>query len=127
VSGGVFERFPKLRVAFLEAGVGWARFFLDRLHEDWQKRGDWIANGWGRDPTEYLKRGQIYLTCEGEEPILPGVIDVLGDGFVMFASDFPHWDSNYPEATRPMLEREDISEASRTRILAENARRFFAL
>ena len=127
VSGGVFERFPKLRVAFLEAGVGWAPFFLDRLHEHWQKRGDWIANGWGRDPAEYLARGQIYLTCEGEEPILPGVIDVLGDGFVMFASDFPHWDSNYPESTRAMVERDDISEASRAKILATNTRRFFAI
>jgi len=127
VSGGVFERFPKLRVAFLEAGVGWVPFFLDRLHEHWEKRGDWIANGWGRDPMEYLARGQIYLTCEGEEPILPGVIDVLGDGFIMFASDFPHWDSNYPDATRPMVERRDISEASRAKILAQNARHFFAL
>jgi len=127
VSGGVLERHPDLRVAFLEAGVGWAPFFLDRLHEHWEKRGDWIARGWGRDPLAYLERGQIYLTCEGEEPILPGVIDVLGDEFIMFASDFPHWDSNYPESTRPMVERQDISEASRAKILARNAERFFRL
>jgi predicted TIM-barrel fold metal-dependent hydrolase len=74
VSGGVFERHPKLRVAFLEAGVGWFPFFIDRLHEHWEKRGDWIDNGWKRDPVEYLQRGQILLTCEGEEPLLPGVI-----------------------------------------------------
>ncbi|MGB6760950.1 amidohydrolase family protein, partial [Mycobacterium sp.] len=33
VSGGVFDRHPGLRVAFLEAGVGWVPFFIDRLHE----------------------------------------------------------------------------------------------
>ena len=33
VSGGVFDRHPQLRVAFLEAGVGWVPFFIDRLHE----------------------------------------------------------------------------------------------
>jgi len=127
VSGGVLERHPGLRVAFLEAGVGWVPFFLDRLHEHWEKRGDWIEGGWARDPAEYLARGQIFLTCEGEEPILRGVIDVLGDDFIMFASDFPHWDSDWPESTRPMVERSDVTETSRAKILAENARRFFRL
>jgi predicted TIM-barrel fold metal-dependent hydrolase len=127
VSGGVLERHPELRVAFLEAGVGWVPFFVDRLHEHWEKRGDWVPDGWKRDPVEYLERGQIHLTCEGEEPILPGVIDVLGDDFIMFASDFPHWDSDYPNATRAMVERTDVSEASRAKILATNAERFFRL
>src|SRR5262249_24486598 len=49
VSGGVFDRHPKLRVAFLEAGVGWVPFFIDRMHEHFEKRGDWIPNGWKRD------------------------------------------------------------------------------
>ncbi|NNL66522.1 MAG: amidohydrolase [Myxococcales bacterium] len=127
VTGGVFERHPTLRVAFLEAGVGWLPFLLDRLHEHWEKRGDWIENGWKRDPAEYLARGQIFLSCEGEEPILPGVIDVLGDDFILYASDFPHWDSDYPNATRAMRERDDVSEASREKILAGNAERLFAL
>ena len=50
ISGGVFDRHPDLRVAFLEAGVGWVPFFIDRLHEHFEKRGDWIENGWRRDP-----------------------------------------------------------------------------
>jgi hypothetical protein len=44
---------PEARVAFLEAGVGWVPFFIDRLHEHYEKRGDWIPNGWRRDPQEY--------------------------------------------------------------------------
>ena len=58
VSGGVFDRHPELRVAFLEAGVGWVPFFIDRLHEHYEKRGDWIEGGWQRDPQEYLRGGQ---------------------------------------------------------------------
>jgi len=127
VSGGVLERHPALRVAFLEAGVGWVPYFMDRLHEHWRKRGDWIEGGWGRDPHEYLERGQIFLACEGEEPILPGVVDVLGDDWILYASDFPHWDSDFPGATRAMVGRDDVSETTREKILSRNAERFFRL
>jgi predicted TIM-barrel fold metal-dependent hydrolase len=127
VSGGVFDRHPRLRVAFLEAGVTWVPYFIDRLHEHWEKRGSWIPNGWQRDPREYVARGQIYVSCEPEETILPGVIDTCGDDFIMYASDYPHWDSEFPESSKPLRERTDIGDAARSAILGGNARRFFAI
>lgn len=127
VSGGVFERHPQLRVAFLEAGAGWVPFFIDRLHEHYEKRGDWIEGGWRRDPHEYLRAGNIWVTCEPEEPILPGVIDVLGDDFIMFASDYPHWDGEWPESTNQLRNRSDISQQSREKIGGLNAQRFYGL
>jgi len=127
ISGGVFDRHPRLRVAFLEAGVGWVPFFIDRLHEHFEKRGDWIESGWRRDPMEYLQAGNIWTTCEPGEPILPGVIDVLGDDFIMFASDYPHWDGEWPESTKHLRTRPDISEETRAKIGGENAQRFYAL
>ena len=127
VSGGVFDRHPGLRVAFLEAGVGWVPFFIDRLHEHFEKRGDWIERGWQRDPQEYVRAGNIFVTCEPEEPILPGVIDVLGDDFIMFASDYPHWDGEWPESTKHLRTRPDISENARAKIGGLNAQRFYGL
>lgn len=127
VSGGVFERHPDLRVAFLEAGAGWVPFFIDRLHEHYEKRGDWIERGWRRDPHEYLRAGNIWVTCEPEEPILPGVIDVLGADFIMFASDYPHWDGEWPESTKHLRTRADISEEAREKIGGLNAPRFYGL
>ncbi len=127
VSGGVLDRHPKLRVAFLESGVGWIPYFIDRLHEHREKRGSWIENGWKRDPREYLERGQIYATCEPEEPMLPAVIDDLGADFVMYASDYPHWDGDFPESTRPLRTRTDIDDEARRKILATNAERFYGL
>ena len=118
---------PGLRVAFLEAGVGWVPFFIDRLHEHFEKRGDWIEGGWQRDPQEYLTAGNIWATCEPEEPILPGVIDVLGDDFIMFASDYPHWDGEWPESTKHLRNRPDISEETRAKIGGLNALRFYGL
>ncbi|QUR67660.1 amidohydrolase family protein [Mycobacterium spongiae] len=127
VSGGVFERHPQLQVAFLEAGVGWVPFFIDRLHEHYEKRGDWIECGWRRDPHDYLRAGNIWVTCEPEEPILPGVIDVLGDDFIMFASDYPHWDGEWPQSTKHLRTRTDISDETREKIGGSNAQRFYSL
>jgi len=127
VSGGVFDRHPKLRVAFLEAGVGWVPFFIDRMHEHFEKRGSWVKNGWQRDPHEYLKAGNIYVSCEPEEPILPGVVDVLGADFIMYASDYPHWDGDWPESTKHLRTRPDLDEDARAKIAGGNAKRFYGL
>jgi uncharacterized protein len=127
VSGGVFDRHPKLRVAFLESGVGWVPYFVDRLHEHWEKRGDWIENGWRRDPRSYIESGNVWVSCESEEPILPAVVDELGDEFILYASDYPHWDGDWPESTKPLRERRDLSDEAKTKIAGRNARRFYGL
>src|SRR5690242_12559355 len=127
ISGGVFDRHPRLRVAFLEAGVGWVPYFIDRMHEHYEKRGAWIPNGWTKEPIEYLHAGNIWVSCEPEEPILPGVIRVLGDDFIMYASDYPHWDGGWPESTKHLRSRPDISESSREKIGGLNAQRFYSL
>ena len=97
VSGGVFDRHPRLRVAFLEAGVTWVPYFIDRLHEHWEKRGSWIPNGWQRDPREYIARGQIYVSCEPDETVLPAVLDALGSGFRHVRERLPALGRRVPE------------------------------
>jgi hypothetical protein len=124
ISGGVFDRHPKLRVGFMESGVGWVPYFIDRMHEHYEKRGNWIANGWKRDPREYIDAGNVWVSCEPEEPILPAVVDILGADFILYASDYPHWDGDWPESTKPLRERNDISDDVRAKIAGGNARRF---
>jgi predicted TIM-barrel fold metal-dependent hydrolase len=127
ISGGVFERHPGLRVAFLESGCGWVSYFLDRMHEHWEKRGDWIPDGWKRPPREYLERGQVHVTCEAGEPMLAATVADLGSDFIMYASDYPHWDSEFPVSSKPLRERDDLDPAARAAILGGNAARFFGL
>ena len=75
VMEGVFERFPKLRVAYLEAGVGWVPYIMDRLdrsYEVWsgkqvQEFSPWLK----KKPSEYIRSGRIYFNCEGGEITLP--------------------------------------------------------
>ncbi|ARR78140.1 BarH [Mycobacterium intracellulare subsp. yongonense] len=55
------------------------------------------------------------------------MIDVLGADFIMFASDYPHWDGEWPESTKHLRTRADISEEAREKIGGRNAQRFYNL
>jgi predicted TIM-barrel fold metal-dependent hydrolase len=55
------------------------------------------------------------------------VIDALGPDFVMYASDYPHWDGEFPESTRALRSRADLSDTARRKVLGENAVRFYGL
>src|SRR5712664_1175259 len=121
VLGGVFERHPRLRVGLLESGVGWVPYFFERLHEHVEKRGR-LAPACKRDPREYVGRGQLYVSCEPEEAGVAFAAETLGPRFILYASDYPHWDSDFPESTRALRERTDLTTEVKARVLGENAR-----
>lgn len=129
VSGGVFDRHPRLRVGFLEAGAGWLPWFIERLGEHYESRGDWIPNGWQRPPADYVAAGNMWVTCEPDEGTLPTIVETLGDGCVMFASDYPHWDGAWPKATSELLEHAEgrLTAQSLAKVAGANARAFYRL
>jgi len=129
VSGGVFDRHPRLRVAFLESGAGWLPWFVERLSEHYESRGDWIEGGWRRPPAEYVEAGNVYITCEPDEGTLPTLVESLGDRCVMFASDYPHWDGAWPNSTAELREHAEgrLTPESFARVAGANARDFYGL
>jgi predicted TIM-barrel fold metal-dependent hydrolase len=124
IGGGVFDRFPGIRVAFLEAGLGWVPWWLDRLHEHAEGLREHVPL-MNRDPLDYVREGQVWFSCEPEEPLLEAALDHVGDGAVMFASDYPHWDCGFPETVNRLKSRPQLRESSKVRLLGENARRFY--
>jgi predicted TIM-barrel fold metal-dependent hydrolase len=126
ILGGVFERHPKLRVALLESGVGWLPYFLERVHEHLEKRGR-LTPECKHLPHEYVARRQLYISCEPAECGLPLAIAQLGAEIIMYASDYPHWDSEFPHSTEPLRQRQDIDDAARGAILGGNAECFYRL
>jgi predicted TIM-barrel fold metal-dependent hydrolase len=126
VLGGVLERHPTLRVALLESGVGWVPYFFERMHEHLEKRGR-LCPQCRHEPEEYIARGQLYVSCEPGERALPLAVQTLGSAFILYASDYPHWDSEFPHSTQPLRERTDLSAEVKARIMGENARVLYGL
>ncbi|HZU07889.1 MAG TPA: amidohydrolase family protein [Chloroflexota bacterium] len=126
---GVFEAFPGLRVAYLEAGCGWVPYMMDRLDEEYERRGKRWAPTLTKRPSEYLRGGQVYTSIEVEERTLPYVLELFGEDHVFFASDYPHERSRpaYLEDIPRFAERPDLADTAKRKILADNARRFYRL
>jgi uncharacterized protein len=124
IYGGVAEKFPKLRIAFLECGCGWVPYWMDRMDEEWEKR-QCEAPLLKAKPSEYITHGNWFFAAEPEESTLPYVMDRIGDKKIIFASDYPHWDGMFPYVVSTIRERKDISEESKQKFLGENARRLY--
>jgi len=122
--GGVPEKFPKLRIAFLECGCGWVPYWMDRMDEEWEKRQS-EAPLLKAKPSEYMTRGNWFYAAEPEESTLPYVIDRIGDDKILFASDYPHWDGMFPYVVSTIRGRKDISEESKGKFLGENAKKLY--
>ena len=123
---GIPARFPQLRIAFLEAGCGWAPYWIERMDEEYAKRAA-EAPALKTKPSDYVRSGNIYFSCEADESLLPQALKLIGDEQILYASDYPHWDGSYPHSLNELRGREDISDAQKRKVLGENARRLYKL
>ena len=124
---GVFDRFPDVRFSFMEAGIAWAIFTMERMEEAYDQWSYEVPE-LTRRPAEHMTGGQLYFHCETDEGILPYAVSVLGDRQLLYASDYPHIAPD--EVTvrlREMRERSDLSEETKSQILGENAKRLYKL
>jgi predicted TIM-barrel fold metal-dependent hydrolase len=117
--GGVCERFPRLKLVFLESSGGWVPSILERFDEQVQafpleKR--WLA----LLPSEYFRR-QCWVSFEPEEWNLAACAERLGAERLLWASDYPH--PEYHEGIVDELRErlEPLAAADRARVLGANA------
>jgi predicted TIM-barrel fold metal-dependent hydrolase len=124
VSEGVFQRFPGLRVAFLECGFAWLPPLLWRFDKDW--KAVWREVPWLTEkPSEYVHR---HVRMTSEPAHLPADREAIAHvaelarvrALVMFASDHPHAHGGHADALLEVLD-EDAREA----VLRGNATEFF--
>ena len=124
VCGGVLERFPRLRVALLEAGVGWLPWWVDRLDEHYELApysSPFISEKPSALVARYAAENRIFWSCEPDEACLGAAIDFVGPGAVVFASDYPHVDCTFPGAVDLVRKRDDVDDGVKQRLLHDNA------
>jgi len=124
---GVLDRFPNLRVAFMEGGCGWLASILDRAERD---ENYFDTRDQPRlKPIEYVTSGRILIGCEGSEGALAYLAKRVGISPFAYASDYPH-EVDLPAARHEIdeiAEREDLTDNEKRAVLGDNAKRFFRL
>lgn len=126
VCGGVFERFPDLKVAFFECSAEWPLYWMHRMDDDYEWVKETHATHLSMLPSEYVRRN-CYFTCEADERLLAIAIEEVGEERFCMATDYPHFDSEFPHTVSRIRARTDISERRRELILGENAARLLNL
>ncbi len=124
IVGGVLERFPDLRVAFLEGNCGWLPWWLDRLDDQWKKYGGGEKTRLSGLPSEYFAR-LCFIATDVDEELLSVVIDRLGDDNIVVSTDYPHADGPYPHGTETFLAQSGVSADSKRKILWDNCLRLY--
>jgi len=123
---GVLERHPGLRVVFLEAGGGWAPYWVARLDHQVPAYHRY-APGLSLLPSEYFAR-QCWVSFEIDEATLPALLPFVGEDRVVWGSDYPHADSTFPGAVKELLDTiAPLSAEARRRVLWENAADLYRL
>ncbi|MGH7934852.1 MAG: amidohydrolase family protein [Candidatus Binataceae bacterium] len=124
VGGGVLDLYPKLRVAFLEAGVGWLPYWMERLDEHYHLMPEYVPF-LRRKPSEVIRSENFFISCDPDEETLPYVVEVVGADHVLYASDYPHFDGRFPDTVKLTAGRECFTPETRRKILWDNPRRLY--
>jgi predicted TIM-barrel fold metal-dependent hydrolase len=126
-ASGVLGRFPKLRFATIEAGIGWVPWALEAMDEAYKKHHMWAFPKLDLLPSEYYRRQGFSSFQEDAAGLALAEPRGLADNF-LWANDYPHHEGSWPHSAEA-IEREmgHLSERSRAKILGLNAARLFGL
>src|SRR5258707_1110293 len=131
VLGGVFERYPQLKIFFAETRLGWVPFWLEHMDLWYKRHVGWAEEQLGfkplkRLPSEYV-RDHVYFSVQYERVAVEERHHV-GVDRIMFATDFPHIENEWPNS-KPLVEEiyANVPEADKRKIWADNAVNYFKL
>ncbi len=131
ILSGVFDRFPTLKMFMAETRLGWVPFWLESADLWFERHHAWAEDLLGfkpikRRPSEYA-REHIYWSIQYERVAIE-LRHHVGVDRVMFATDFPHIECEWPHS-RTFLDKlyADVPEDERSQIFVKNALEYFHL
>lgn len=127
LTGGIFDRFKHLKIAFLEHDARWFKLFLERAMHWYPTAAckPWPAK---KSPEAYLREHQVYFSYEGDYAFMPEFMELVGTDRVMGAFDFPH--THYGVASISasfdfMREHTGLSYDLKRKVLHDNCAAFY--
>ena len=126
---GMFDRWPKLRIGFSETGAGWLPYWLLRLNMMAEYLPSAVVDT-ELTPLEYAQRGNVFCGIQLYEgaQMAKAVVDIVGDGVLMYQSDYPHGECEWPESVERAREWAPVlGEPTMEKLLGGNAERFLRL
>jgi predicted TIM-barrel fold metal-dependent hydrolase len=126
---GMFDLWPKLRIGFSETGAGWLPYWLLRLNMMAEYLPSAVADT-KRTPVQYARDGHVYCGIQLYEgpDMAKAIVDVVGDGVLMYQSDYPHGECEWPHSVEHARRWEDVLGADvMAKLMGGNAARFLRL
>lgn len=127
---GMLDRYPNLRVGTIETGHGWLPHWLIRLSSQIAYVKGTVPANLKHTPLEYARMGRVFCAIEEHEGVqmTQCCTEILGDGVLMYSSDYPHPESQFPEHTANVLTWEALlGKEAMAKLLADNAAGFLRL
>jgi uncharacterized protein len=127
IVNGMPERYPKLKVLWIESGLAWLPFLMQRLDNEYMMRSSEVPL-LKRKPSDYMR--EMYYTTQPMEMVdnrkaLELTFELLkADTQLMYSSDYPHWDMDLPST---IYDLPFLSEKAKHNILGGTAARLFKL
>lgn len=128
IVNGTPVKFPDVNFSFLEAGIGWVPMMMYRLNKEYSIRRS-EAPLLEKSPEEYIREFYFASQPLGEannSDHMNQLIDMVGADSLMFATDYPHWDFDHPEALdKHLSNRYNVED--RNKVLHGNAAEAFGI
>ncbi|HXZ84696.1 MAG TPA: amidohydrolase family protein, partial [Myxococcota bacterium] len=126
VFGGVLQRFPALRIVSAENDIGWLPHIMYRMDHAFEKYGAMLPERLALRPSDYVRR-QVWATFQ-DDAVGAATYGIFGEDNYMWASDFPHTDSTFPES-HAWIEKnfQGVPEAIRHKMVYANVARLYRM
>jgi predicted TIM-barrel fold metal-dependent hydrolase len=126
ITEGVLDRFPTLEIFFAETGIGWIPNYLEHIDDEYRRHRYWAGLDLAHEPSWYIRKHfwwGFQIDNHGVESR-----DDIGVDHIMWATDFPHMNCDWPESRRVIKEQfADVPDDEVRKMICENAIKFLKL
>jgi predicted TIM-barrel fold metal-dependent hydrolase len=123
---GVFDRYPGLRIGFIEVGCGWIPHFLEMVDDRYWRNRHWTNTKVKKVPSQYFKDHCLATFITDYNGV--SVRHQVGVDNMSWSTDFPHHGNDWPYSRRVVDSLfVNVPEEERHKIVCGNAQRFWNL